>query len=165
MRYTGFSDNKLHETTPIEPGNFTNFIQYVTMENCIFCKIVKGELPSYRVFEDDNFLGFLDISPLNPGNALLIPKNHYQWVYDVPQFGAYFEAAKTIGLAAQRITGAHSINFLTLGYEVPHAHIRIIPRFDNDGHTDGIRLSAVKKIPPEKMKEIADKIASEIRKQ
>lgn len=130
------------------------------MEQCIFCRIVKGELPSYKAYEDSDFLGFLDINPLNPGNVLLIPKKHYQWVYDVPEFGAYFEAAKKIGLAAKEATGAHSINFLTLGYEVPHAHIRIIPRFDNDGHTDGIRLSAVKKIPPEEMKAIAEKISS-----
>lgn len=130
--------------------------------DCIFCKIVAGELPCYKVYEDEEFLGFLDINPLNPGNALLVTKKHYTWVYDVPNFGKYFEAAKKIALAAQKAVGAHSVNFLTLGYEVPHAHIRIIPRFDNDGHNDGIRLSAVKKIPKEKMEEISRKILQDI---
>ncbi len=128
--------------------------------DCVFCKIVNGGLPCYKIYEDKVFLGFLDINPLNPGNSLLVPKKHYQWVYDVPNFGTYWEVAKKIGLAAQKAVGAHSINFLTLGYEVPHAHIRIIPRFDNDGHTDGIRLSAIKEISSEKMAEIAAKIRS-----
>jgi histidine triad (HIT) family protein len=129
---------------------------------CIFCKIVRGELPSYKVYEDDQFLGFLDINPLNPGNVLLIPKKHYQWVYDVPEFGKYWEAAKKVALAAQEVVGSHSINFLTLGYEVPHAHIRIVPRFDGDGHDDGVRISNVKKISSEKMKEIAEKILKKV---
>ncbi len=133
------------------------------MESCVFCKIVKGEIPSYKVYEDADFLGFLDINPLNPGNALLIPKTHYRWVYDVPAFGAYFEAARKTGLAAQEAVGSHSVNFLTLGYEVPHAHIRIVPRFADDGHTDGIRLSAVKKIAPEEMKRIAKRIREAVR--
>ena len=132
------------------------------MFDCVFCKIVNGELPCYKVYEDKVFLGFLDINPLNPGNSLLVPKKHYQWVYEVPNFGTYWEVARKIGLAVQKAVGAHSINFLTLGYEVPHAHIRIIPRFDNDGHTDGIRLSAIKKIPSEKMAEIAAKISQNV---
>jgi len=128
------------------------------MRDCVFCQIVKGKIPCYKVYEDEEFLGFLDINPLNPGNSLLIPKKHYQWVYDLPNFGLYWERVKTIALATKKIVNCHSINFLTLGYEVPHAHIRIIPRFDNDGHIDGIRLSAVKKIPDNKMRKMADKI-------
>jgi histidine triad (HIT) family protein len=125
---------------------------------CIFCKIVKGELPSYKVYEDENFLGFLDINPLNPGNVLLVSKKHYRWVYDVPNFGEYWEVAKKVALASQEVVGSNSINFLTLGYEVPHAHIRIVPRFEGDGHDDGVKISNVKKISAEKMKEIAEKI-------
>lgn len=128
------------------------------MDNCPFCKIVRGKLPTYKFYEDVNYLAFLDIKPLNPGNSLLIPKIHYRWIYDVADFGHYWEIAKKVALATQKAINAPSINFLTLGYEVPHAHIRIIPRFDNDGHTDGIRLSAVKNISKEEMKKIAEKI-------
>lgn len=133
------------------------------MENCVFCQIVKEKIPCYKVYEDEIFLGFLDINPLNPGNSLLIPKKHYRWVYDVSDFGEYWEMAKKIALATKKVLNADSINFLTLGYEVTHAHIRIIPRFPNDGHTDGIRLSAVKNIPKDEMREIAQKILSEIK--
>lgn len=129
------------------------------MEDCIFCKIVKGIIPCYKVYEDDYFLGFLDIIPLNPGNTLLIPKKHYRWVQDVPSFGAYWEAAKKIGLAIQKALNATSINFLTIGEEVPHAHIRIIPRYKDDGGV--LDLKNFKKISPEEMKRIASVIASQ----
>jgi histidine triad (HIT) family protein len=128
--------------------------------DCIFCNIVKGNIPSYTVYEDRDFLGFLDIHPLNLGNSLLIPKTHYRWVYDIPNFGDYWNIAKKIALATQKAVSSHSVNFLTLGYEVPHAHIRIIPRFDNDGHTDGIRLSAVKNISNQEMEQTKKLIAS-----
>lgn len=97
--------------------------------DCIFCKIVNGDLPSYKVYEDDLFFGFLDIFPLSKGNVLLIPKKHYRWVNDVPEFGAYWEAAKTISQKIAKVLGATSISYLTLGEEVPHAHIRIVPRY------------------------------------
>lgn len=132
------------------------------MDNCIFCQIVAGKSPSYKIYEDDYFFGFLDYRPLNPGNSLLIPKNHYRWVYDVPNFGGYWEIAKRIALITQKTVESHSVDFLTLGYEVPHAHIRIIPRFENDGHFDGIRLSAVKNIPKKEMQEIAEKIYKQV---
>ncbi len=131
------------------------------MEDCIFCKIVAGEIPCYKTYEDDFFLGFLDIRPLNKGNSLLIPKGHYRWVNDVPEFGKYWEAARVLALATSKVVTPISISYLTLGFEVPHAHIRIIPRFENDGHNDGIQLSAVKEMSMEEMKELAEKILQE----
>ena len=128
------------------------------MDDCIFCKIVKGEIPAFKIYEDANFLGFLDINPLNPGNSLLIPKTHYHWVYDVPNFGEYFETAKKIAFATMPIVNANATSFLTLGYEVPHAHIRIIPRFDHDQHTHGIDTNLVVNQSHKEMEEIAKKI-------
>ncbi len=128
------------------------------MDDCIFCKIVKGEIPAFKVYEDDNFLGFLDINPLNPGNSLLIPKKHYRWVVDVPEFGQYFEIAKKIAIKTIPIVGANAVSFLTLGYEIPHAHIRIIPRFDHDQHTHGIDTDLIVKQTKEEMELIARKI-------
>ncbi len=124
--------------------------------NCIFCDIVHNKVPCYKVYEDSLFLGFLDIAPLNPGNTLLIPKIHYRWVYDVPEFGEYFETAKRIGLAIKHVVSADSINFLTIGEEVPHAHIRIIPRFADDGGV--LELKNIKNISKEKMQSLAEHI-------
>lgn len=128
------------------------------MDDCIFCKIVKGEIPCYKVYEDENFLGFLDINPLNPGNSLLIPKVHYRWVVDVPNFGEYFEIAKKIAIKTMPVVGANAVSFLTLGYEVPHAHIRIIPRFDHDQHTHGIDTDLVITQTKQELESIAKKI-------
>lgn len=128
----------------------------VAMEDCIFCKIIEGKIPCYKVYEDNNFLGFLDIMPLNPGNTLLIPKKHYRWVYDIPNFGVYWEVARKISQTIAKALNATSINFLTVGEEVSHAHIRIIPRYENDGGV--LDLKNFKKIAPEEMKRIAEKI-------
>lgn len=128
------------------------------MKDCIFCKIVKGEIPCHKIYEDKDFLGFLDINPLNPGCSLLISKKHFRWVDDVPNFGAYFEVAKKIGLATKKSLKAKAICYVTLGFLVPHAHIRIIPRFENDGHGGALNFELFKKISDKKMKEIAAKI-------
>jgi len=125
------------------------------MDDCIFCKIVAGIIPCFKTYEDDLFLGFLDIRPLNKGNSLLIPKKHYRWVNDVPEFGEYWEAARKLALQTERVVDSISISYLTLGYEVPHAHIRIVPRFENDGHIDGINISSVKNISDEEMSRLA----------
>lgn len=100
--------------------------------DCIFCKIIIGEVPCHKVYEDELFLGFLDIFPLSKGNTLLIPKIHHRWVNDVPQFGQYWETAKKMGDRIEKRLGATSISYLTLGEEVHHAHIRIIPRYSAD---------------------------------
>jgi histidine triad (HIT) family protein len=133
------------------------------MDDCVFCKIVSGQIPCYKVYEDDLFLGFLDIKPLNPGNSLLIPKIHYRWVYDVPEFGQYWEIAKKIALITMPIVGASATSFLTLGYEVTHAHIRIIPRFDNDSHTHGIDTLAIVSQTPQDLTRIASEMLSLIK--
>lgn len=125
------------------------------MNDCVFCKIVSGELPSYKIYEDEKFLGFLDINPLSLGNTLLIPKEHHRWVYDVPEFGQYWEVARKIALASQKAVNAFSISFLTLGFEVPHAHIRIIPRFENDAHKNGIDIHYKKPLTKDEMNTIS----------
>ena len=128
------------------------------MSDCIFCKIVAGELPCYKVYEDNNFLAFLDINPLNPGNSLLIPKQHFRWVTDLPNFGQYFEIAQKIALATQPIVKADYTTFVTFGTDVAHAHIRIVPRFHNDHHHEGIDTKNIIKLPPEKMTKISHDI-------
>ena len=129
---------------------------------CIFCKIIAGDLPAYKVYEDEKFLAFLDIRPLTKGNSLVITKEHYRWVYDVPEFGDFFEVAKKIALAAKKGLGAEWISFLTLGLEIPHAHIRVMPRYSDDLHKEFIDESISEDFSDEEMKEIADIIAKNI---
>jgi len=132
------------------------------MNDCIFCKIAAGELPSFKIYEDENFLAFLDIRPLNPGHTLVIPKEHNRWVWDVPNIGEYMETAQKIANAQKKAFNIEKVESLILGEEVPHAHIWLIPRFEDDGHGGAANRDNIKEIPSEKMQEIADKIAKEL---
>ncbi len=103
------------------------------MDNCIFCQIVAGKIPCHQVYQDDQFLAFLDINPITPGHTLVIPKKHYRWVYDLPNFGQYWQVAQKVALNIKNSRlKPESISFITMGDEVPHAHIHIIPRHLND---------------------------------
>jgi histidine triad (HIT) family protein len=127
---------------------------------CVFCKIVNKELPAFTVYEDENFMAFLDIRPMNPGHTLIIPKKHYEWTWEVENFGDYFEVAKKVALAAMKALDSRMVNFLTAGLGVPHAHIHVVPRFENDGHGELPSFSNVKQISEVEMREIAEKIKS-----
>ncbi len=104
------------------------------MENCIFCKIAKGEIPCEKIYEDEDFLAFLDINPLAPGHVQVIPKKHYRWVWDlsaqagVPgNIGDYFRVVQKIALAQKRAFNADIIRAQVYGEDVPHAHIWVWP--------------------------------------
>lgn len=97
------------------------------MENCIFCKIVAGEIPSYKVYEDENYLAFLDINPQSPGHTQIIPKKHVRWVWDTENTGEYFEVAKKVALAQRKAFNTDFILSKIVGDEVYHAHIWVFP--------------------------------------
>lgn len=132
------------------------------MDSCIFCKIVKQEIPCYKVYEDKQFLAFLDIHPLNKGHTLIIPKKHYRWVWDEEDqlIAKHMQVSKKIALALQKAFGIEWIVFDIAGIGVAHAHIHLIPRFPNDGHGEFVAPKNVKIISPEEMREIAKKIAT-----
>lgn len=101
--------------------------------NCIFCKIVNKKIPAHIVYEDDKYLGFLDINPQSPGHIQVIPKQHCRWVWDVPNTGEYFEVAKKIALAQRKAFNTEFILSRVVGDEVPHAHIWIFPNREVGG--------------------------------
>lgn len=108
---------------------------------CIFCKIVSGEIPSNKIYEDDHILAFLDIRPVNPGHTLVIPKQHYQNLEEIPEAELQFLilAVKKIGASLKaklKIEGyaVSANNDPSAGQEVPHLHFHIIPRHVGDGH-------------------------------
>ena len=101
------------------------------MTDCIFCRLVNREVPAEIVYEDQNFLAFLDIRPQAPGHTLVIPKPHYRWVWDVPNAGDYFLVAQKIAHAQQKAFQTESIISKIVGEEVPHAHIWLIPNPQN----------------------------------
>lgn len=119
--------------------------------NCIFCKIVAGEIPSHKVYEDEHFMAFLDIHPQSAGHTQVIPKEHHRWVWDLPlgqtpgNIGAYFEIAQKIAKAQQKAFNTELIRSQVFGDEVPHAHIWVFPhsaegdKMDFAGNAEKIR--------------------------
>ncbi len=97
------------------------------MSDCLFCQIVSGEISCHKVFEDDNFLGFLDISPVVEGHVLVIPKKHYRWVHEVEKFGKFWEAAQKVAKAQIKGLKVPTVVFATAGLEIFHAHIHVLP--------------------------------------
>src|SRR3989338_5903179 len=94
---------------------------------CIFCKIVSGEIPTNKVFETEDFLAILDINPRAPGHVQVITKKHFRWVWDVPNVGEYFEAARKIALAQRKAFGTDMIICNVVGEDVFHAHVWVYP--------------------------------------
>jgi histidine triad (HIT) family protein len=112
------------------------------MENCIFCKIVKGEIPSARVYEDDKFIAFLDIMPLNHGHTLVIPKKHYETILEIPkeELKNMSGIVKEVTMAISQALAPDGFNIFcnnkkAAGQEVPHLHFHIAPRHRRDGHS------------------------------
>lgn len=107
------------------------------MNDCIFCKIVAGEIPAHKVYEDGQFLAFLDIHPVSKGHTLLIPKAHYAWFYDLPDelYGALFVKAKELALNLKKDQKADYVKLGIVGVDVAHAHVHLIPRTFADKDT------------------------------
>ena len=113
------------------------------MNDCIFCKIIKNEIPCYKIYEDDNFLAFLDIQPIAKGHTLVIPKKHYNAFVETPAelLSEMIKVVQKIGLAIKKSTNADGFNIglnngPAAGQIIMHTHFHIIPRFNNDGlHT------------------------------
>ena len=106
---------------------------------CIFCKIANGEIPSYKVYEDNDFLAFLDLSQTTKGHTLIIPKKHYSNLLEVnfEELSNLFNIVQKISKAIQKTTNATGFNILnncgtSAGQTVMHFHIHIIPRYDYD---------------------------------
>ena len=113
-------------------------------ENCIFCKIANGEIPSKTLYEDDKFRVILDLGPATKGHALILPKDHYKNLYELPED----YAADAIKLAKKMMTqmtkklGCEGFNLVQnngelAGQTVFHFHMHMIPRYQNDGQTIG----------------------------
>jgi len=110
------------------------------MTDCIFCKIIKGEIPCSKIYEDEKILSFLDIMPANKGHTLVIPKEHYETILDMPDdlLKEMFVLTKKISKAVMNGTKADGFNIgintkEAAGQVVMHAHLHIIPRFKDDG--------------------------------
>ena len=111
------------------------------MENCVFCRIIRGQLPSCQIYDDGEITAFMDIGPIVKGHVLVIPKNHYAHLLETPPavLEKLIAAVQKIAAAQKRALGADGINILqangvVAGQVVEHIHFHVIPRFSADGH-------------------------------
>ena len=105
---------------------------------CVFCRIVAGSLPAHVVLDDPQFLAFLDVRPLFPGHALLVPKEHHETLWDLPDALAGPLALRTrdLAVAVRQATGAAGVFTATnnvVSQSVPHLHVHVVPRNRKDG--------------------------------
>ncbi len=114
------------------------------MKDCIFCRIVAGEIPVTKVYEDENFIAFLDTHPQALGHVQVITKKHYRWVWDVPNAGDYFEVVKKIANAQRRAFETDWVLSKIIGDEVQHAHIWVFPSNEAKGDKNDLTGNAEK---------------------
>jgi histidine triad (HIT) family protein len=101
------------------------------MNECIFCRIVKGEIPCDKIYENEDFLVFLDIKPVSEGHLLIIPKTHIVWMQEADDetIEGIFKLTKRIMLALKNGISCDYVQQSVVGNEVPHFHIHLIPRY------------------------------------
>ena len=123
----------------------------------IFSKIIKGEIPCYKIAEDDQFFAFLDIMPLERGHTLVVPKKEVDYIFDIsaPEFAAFWLFSQKVAKALEKAVPCTRIGIAVIGLEVPHAHIHLIPL-----HTEPINFSKPKLKPSsEDLKLVSKQIA------
>ncbi|CAD7770365.1 Protein hit [Candidatus Methanoperedenaceae archaeon GB50] len=137
------------------------------MGDCIFCKIIQGEIPATKVYEDEKVLAFMDINPLNDGHTLIVPKRHAETIFEIdPQdLIATMKVAQKLAIAIKKALDSDGmivvqLNNKAAGQMVPHLHIHLIPRWENDGLQIG--KWEMKPGDMEKIKDIAEKIKKEV---
>lgn len=128
----------------------------------IFTKIVNGEIPAYKVAESENFLAFLDISPVAKGHTLVIPKKEVDYLFDLndDDYTGLQLFAKKVAAGLKSAIPCKKVGVLVLGLEVPHAHIHLVPMQDE---TDLLHFSEKKSYSPEEFKKIAESISKNIK--
>lgn len=128
----------------------------------IFSKIIAGEIPSYKVAENDEFYAFLDINPVNWGHTLVVPKKETDYIFDIDdeELGRMMIFAKKVAEGIKKALPCRKIGVTVLGLEVPHAHIHLVP-LQKEG--DMNFSNKISDPDPARMKEICDAIAANIK--
>ncbi len=110
------------------------------MDSCVFCRIMRGEIPAHKIYEEPRIAAILDINPISWGHALVLPRDHYETWTDLPPdlAGDMAKAVQVVARAVMRAAGAEGFNLLVnnhlcSGQAIPHAHAHVIPRRTNDG--------------------------------
>jgi histidine triad (HIT) family protein len=129
-------------------------------DSSVFSRIIAGEIPSYKVYEDEHTFAFLDINPLRPGHVLVVPKTEVDHFFEVPEpyYSAVFATAKKLSPAIREAVGGARVALVVAGFDVPHFHLHLVP---SDSMAD-LDYSKTQKLEPAEMEKIRAKIASRV---
>ena len=125
----------------------------------LFARIIKGEIPCHKILEDEHYLAFLDIRPINPGHTLVIPKKEIDYIFDIDDkllAGLLVFAKRVAGMIRQAVP-CKKVGMMVAGIEVPHAHIHLVPIFD----VGDLNFAKAKPTPNEDLAKVAEKIRSQ----
>ena len=120
--------------------------------SCIFCKIINGEIPCYKIYEDDNTLAFLDINPINHGHTLVIPKTHIPFIHQINDdlYQRTMLTAKKVMRAIEKSLKPLRVGLVVEGFDIDHAHVKVVP-LNNIQDISTTRVNNPKKENFEKM--------------
>lgn len=126
----------------------------------IFSKIIAGEIPSYKVAEDENFFAFLDINPVAKGHTLVVPKKEIDYIFaiDDDMLGKYMAFSKKVAAAIEKVIPCKKVGIAVVGLEVPHAHIHLIPL----NEVGDMQFENKLTLPREEMQDICSKISKNV---
>ncbi len=126
----------------------------------LFTRIVKGEIPCHKIMEDDRYLAFLDIRPINPGHALVITKREIDYIFDVEDelLGGLMVFAKKTAKVIQKAVPCKKVGVMVAGIEVPHVHIHLVPIFE----VTDLNFAKAKTTSNEELAQMAEKIRAQI---
>lgn len=127
----------------------------------IFTKIINGEIPCYKIAENEEFFAFLDINPIAKGHTLVVPKTEVDYIFaiDDAKLGRFMSFAKKVAQGIKKVIPCKKVGVAVVGIEVPHAHIHLVP-LNNVGD---MQFDKKMTLPKEEMQEIANKISSNIK--
>ena len=128
----------------------------------IFTKIVNGEIPCHKILEDEKYLAFLDLRPINPGHTLVIPKKEVDYIFDVDDelLGGLMIFAKKVAKMIQGEVKCKKVGVMVAGIEVPHTHIHLVPIHD----VMDLNFAKAKPTPHEELAKVAERIRAQAKK-
>ena len=130
------------------------------MDDCIFCQIISGDIPAYKIYETDKYLAFLDIAQFTDGHTIIIPKKHFRFIWDIDNVGEFYEFAAKVA-NHYRSLGYEFIDSASFGRLVPHAHYHLVPN-KKDGNDWDRALQSVGDMQRDPSRRLTKEKAAEI---
>ena len=134
---------------------------HVGMKDCLFCKIISGEIPAYTIYEDESVVAFLDIFPVHEGHTLVVPKMHEPHLHHLPEdiYTHVMQVAQKTAQKIEKVLAPERVGFVIAGWDVPHAHVHVVPMQEPEDLTERMKTPNRAKASPESLDAVQAKLA------